>query len=626
MGALEQTEPLFDLMDDSVMIRTMRGEINSWNQRATELYGWRKEEAIGRISHDLLRTQFPKPLEEIESELAQKGRWEGKLVHTTREGNRVVVASRWALDFKGQSGVVVEVNAPANETLKDLEVSQKTRNRLAKLANVILSGGALFMIWVSFYYIYHYEWTQQRYFTNSITKLVYYVAPIAMAGILLAALRFKPTHKVNFALVGLSLVASLFGMEGFLELSESPLSGRRMPAMLKLQKYSSDKENDAAQLMKKFGVRIDTRNADEVVASLKKGGVDAVPIIVPGDLFIERQNGDISSALKVGGQEMLPVGGISGKVTVLCNENGNWITYTSDKHGFNNPDRVWQLPSMDLAVLGDSFAHGFCVPPANSFVSLIQRNYPSTLNLGMAGAGPMLELAAFKEYAVSFKPRIVLWFYYEGNDLSDLQKERRTQLLPRYLSGEFTQNLAAIQPEIDRAIMDDVPRMRALEMNRRAGREMNHVGVSNKLWEFIKLSKLREKLAIANAVTVAELDAAEDLKGRNLEVFRDILQQVKEQVGTWGGTLHFVYLPDWSRYSGTEPRISIKQRDAVLALVNELGIPVIDIHTTFQSRKDPVSLFPFREPGHYTEAGHSLVAEHVMRVLTAQLSQSASTP
>ena len=107
---LQQHEYLFDLVNDSVMTRTIEGRINFWNRRAEELYGWRKEEAIGKVSHNLLQTQFPKPLEEIDSELVRNGLWEGKLVHTTRDGGRVVVESRWALELKGQSGAVVEIN------------------------------------------------------------------------------------------------------------------------------------------------------------------------------------------------------------------------------------------------------------------------------------------------------------------------------------------------------------------------------------------------------------------------------------------------------------------------------------------------------------------------------------
>ncbi len=76
---LQQHEYLFDLVNDSVMTRTIEGKINFGIDAAEELYGWRKEEAIGKVSHDLLQTQFPKPLEEIKSELVQNGRWEGKL-------------------------------------------------------------------------------------------------------------------------------------------------------------------------------------------------------------------------------------------------------------------------------------------------------------------------------------------------------------------------------------------------------------------------------------------------------------------------------------------------------------------------------------------------------------------
>ncbi|MPZ78387.1 MAG: PAS domain S-box protein, partial [Deltaproteobacteria bacterium] len=99
---------------DSVMIRTMEGRINSWNRSAEQLYGWGKADAVGSVSHDLLRTKFPKPLKEIESELIEKRRWEGKLVHATRDGARIVVESRWILDLAEQPGTVVEINAPSN--------------------------------------------------------------------------------------------------------------------------------------------------------------------------------------------------------------------------------------------------------------------------------------------------------------------------------------------------------------------------------------------------------------------------------------------------------------------------------------------------------------------------------
>src|SRR5215510_1548506 len=116
VSALQQRQQFFELVNDSIMTRSMEGVINFWNRSAEKLYGWRGEEAVGKVSHDLLKTQFPKPLVEIESELVRNGRWEGKLVHTTREGRRVVVESRWSLELQGQIGGLIEINACSNNS------------------------------------------------------------------------------------------------------------------------------------------------------------------------------------------------------------------------------------------------------------------------------------------------------------------------------------------------------------------------------------------------------------------------------------------------------------------------------------------------------------------------------
>jgi hypothetical protein len=97
-------------------------------------------------------------------------------------------------------------------------------------------------------------------------------------------------------------------------------------------------------------------------------------------------------------------------------------------------------------------------------------------------------------------------------------------------------------------------------------------------------------------------------------VFHDILRQARTRVAAWNGQLYFVYLPEWSRYTRYRSWGKDK-RDDVLALVRRLGIPVIDIDPVFQAHGDPLALFPFRGVGHYTEEGHRLVADEVLRHL-----------
>ena len=123
---------------DSVMTRSLDGIINFWNRAAEELYGWKKEEAVGRVSHELLKTHFPKPLEEIDSELVTKGRWEGRLVHSTRNGEHVVVESRWIFDSTRQPGAVVEINSPCEASEANPRLGSTTSTR-SKWANRFLS-------------------------------------------------------------------------------------------------------------------------------------------------------------------------------------------------------------------------------------------------------------------------------------------------------------------------------------------------------------------------------------------------------------------------------------------------------------------------------------------------------
>jgi PAS domain S-box-containing protein len=91
--------------------------IRYWNHGAEELYGWSAAEAFGKITHRVLHTMFPEPLDRISAHLLQHGRWEGELVHTRRDGSNVVVASRWSLlkDADGRPVAILETNNDITE-------------------------------------------------------------------------------------------------------------------------------------------------------------------------------------------------------------------------------------------------------------------------------------------------------------------------------------------------------------------------------------------------------------------------------------------------------------------------------------------------------------------------------
>jgi len=95
---LAQQARLLDLSTDAIIVRSLDGLIQFWNTGAEEIYGWPREEALGRSKVELLQTEFPEPPQEIMRKLERDGRWSGELVQTRRDGARIHVSTRWVLD------------------------------------------------------------------------------------------------------------------------------------------------------------------------------------------------------------------------------------------------------------------------------------------------------------------------------------------------------------------------------------------------------------------------------------------------------------------------------------------------------------------------------------------------
>ncbi len=441
-----------------------------------------------------------------------------------------------------------------------------------------------------------------------------YAAIMVVAALLSAGVRLPESLKINGVFVGVSTLLALYFVEVVLAYSGSTIAPLGAQGWLSFPQDANPKvAADRIKTLEAGDQKFDTRSRLQVIHDLRARGIDAYPDVFPRVLFQPASSETIKSILLRNYEEFLPVAGMSMTTTVFCNESGEYVVYESDEHGFHNPRGMWKRQSADIITLGDSYTHGVCVPTDKGFVATIRSQRPHTINLGVNGHGPLTSLATLKEYGASLKPKLVLWFYYEGNDLRDLDGwEKNSPLLMRYLGSSFSQHLIEHQTEIDQSLKAyinaemakaeapvSVEKILKLQHLRRAlqvfqeRRSMEH-GLPAELVEY-----LRESGAPA---------AAEDL-----QLFERVLAEARNTASSWGGRLVFVYLPTWERYR--IPELASQDRDHVLSIAKRLNLHVVDIHTSFAAHQDPLSLFPFRRYAHYNELGHRLVGEEVLRQL-----------
>src|SRR5450432_69274 len=113
--ALVEHAKILDLAQ--VLVRDLTGRILLWSFGAEKLYGFTAGEALGAISHELLRTRFPQPLETIEAHLERHGMWEGELTHCKRDGSSLDVTSIWVLhrDALGRPSRILESSSDVTD-------------------------------------------------------------------------------------------------------------------------------------------------------------------------------------------------------------------------------------------------------------------------------------------------------------------------------------------------------------------------------------------------------------------------------------------------------------------------------------------------------------------------------
>lgn len=429
---------------------------------------------------------------------------------------------------------------------------------------------------------------EEIYLVSPLMRLVHLQLPLALAAFCAIGIAVRAWR----AMVASIVIAAGFGVafaEVFLAMFPAPSTLESRALLM-------------AEGSQRRATQADQRSLRDVVRALRQSGTDAYPTFSPTQ-FILNVDRDWRPPLEIDGKAVLPLTNVARTRSVYCNESGRWLVFDSDRHGFNNPDSVWDQPTTRIAIVGDSFAQGACVQPDEAPAALLRAREPTVLTVGVGGTGPLLQLAILKEYLVERAPDVVFWFFYEGNDLHvNLSLERLSTYLKAYLEPGHRHRLVDSAARIDAFLRSTIDS----NFDRVEAERLARAPQGFSLRRSAALLTLRERLGLLECPR----------RDQDFSLLRAIAAEGRRAVEAWGGRLVMVYLPIDPRGAcdlfGVEARTGNWLYDGVLGAFEAAGTPVVDLRARYVAQGSPAA-YHYYPGSHFSAEGYRFVVDHLQR-------------
>ena len=129
---IEYLASLAQCISDAIISTDMNFNIRSWNEAAEALYGWKKDEVIGKSVFDLIPVDYPgASREELMKLVFARGYWKGEVIHKRRDGTRLTIFAATSLvkDSTGNVIGLVSVNRDITAARRAEEMQQASEKR-----------------------------------------------------------------------------------------------------------------------------------------------------------------------------------------------------------------------------------------------------------------------------------------------------------------------------------------------------------------------------------------------------------------------------------------------------------------------------------------------------------------
>lgn len=116
---LRQQMRLVELSRSPIFVWDFDGGVLEWNRGSEELYGYKREEVLGRKKEDFLRPIVPgSSFQQLRRELLDNGSWSGQIKHHAKNGAELTVDSQIELMNTGDRRLVLESTRDVTDWLR----------------------------------------------------------------------------------------------------------------------------------------------------------------------------------------------------------------------------------------------------------------------------------------------------------------------------------------------------------------------------------------------------------------------------------------------------------------------------------------------------------------------------
>ena len=281
-----------------------------------------------------------------------------------------------------------------------------------------------------------------------------------------------------------------------------------------------------------------------------------------------------------------------------------------DSRGFRNNDEIHQA---SLVVIGDSMVEWGFVPEEALVSTWLGRRFQvEVANLGQPAYGPQQELVVLRRYGMMLHPKIVLWFFFEGNDLLDVQKyesfmsnwDTTAQDLHSFKRQSFTMNALLL---LNAAI---------------AARHRGDSDEARRRSCVFLRSQTEDERTIYFAYDGAPLSGKDEA---SLETAQQVFVKAHNLSTDAGIKFLFVYIPtkfrvyrDFCKFPEDGYGKKWQPNDLPYRLESwhkTQGIPYVDLTAALKAAAGAGELVYFSDDGHLNAQGHRVMAETIAHFL-----------